>query len=257
MRGLIAFTKKEIMELARTGRLTILLILFVLFGIMNPAIAKLTPWMFEMMGDSLAEQGIVIKEITVDALTSWTQFYKNISMELIVVVVMFSGSLTSEYQKGTLINMLTKGLARWKVLLAKSLVIIGCWTLCYWCCFFITYGYNAYFWDNSIASHVFYGAFCIYVFGLWLISLILLASSFLQANFAVLLMTGGAVAVSYILSMIPSITEKLPSYLMQAGAMLNKTLAAGDFRESMIFTFLLIVINFLIAVVCFNHRNIA
>ena len=45
MKSLIAFIKKEWMEQVRSGRLLILLILFTLFGIMNPAIAKLTPWM--------------------------------------------------------------------------------------------------------------------------------------------------------------------------------------------------------------------
>ena len=48
-----AFLKKEWMEAVRTGRLGILLLVFVLFGIMNPAMAKLTPWMMELMADSL------------------------------------------------------------------------------------------------------------------------------------------------------------------------------------------------------------
>ena len=40
-----AFLKKEWMEMTRTGRMWILVLIFVLFGIMNPAMAKLTPWM--------------------------------------------------------------------------------------------------------------------------------------------------------------------------------------------------------------------
>ena len=40
MRSLIAFIKKEFTEQLRSGRLIILGLLFVLFGIMNPAIAK-------------------------------------------------------------------------------------------------------------------------------------------------------------------------------------------------------------------------
>ena len=43
MKSLLAFMKKEYLEAARTGKIVILILLFVLFGIMNPAIAKLTP----------------------------------------------------------------------------------------------------------------------------------------------------------------------------------------------------------------------
>ena len=48
MKQLAAFTQKEFLELFRTGRFLILAIIFLLFGIMNPAIAKLTPWMMEL-----------------------------------------------------------------------------------------------------------------------------------------------------------------------------------------------------------------
>ena len=68
---------------------------------MNPAIAKLTPWMMESMADSIAETGLVVTAVEVDAMTSWTQFYKNAPMALIVFLLMFAGILTSEYQSGT------------------------------------------------------------------------------------------------------------------------------------------------------------
>lgn len=53
MKSLLAFMKKEWMEQVRSGRLLILVIIFILLGIMNPAVAKLTPWLLEMMADSL------------------------------------------------------------------------------------------------------------------------------------------------------------------------------------------------------------
>lgn len=78
MKSFIAFLKKEVFECIRSGELTFFCILFLIFGIMNPAIAKLTPWMLETLSDSLAEQGMMVTEVTVNALTSWTQFFKNI-----------------------------------------------------------------------------------------------------------------------------------------------------------------------------------
>ena len=123
-----AFLKKEWMEMTRTGRMWILVLIFVLFGIMNPAMAKLTPWMMEMMSDSLADAGFLLTEIQVDVFDSWIQFYKNIPMGLIIFVLMCSGIFTAEYQKGTLIPVVTKGLSRRKILAAKTVVLFvtGC-----------------------------------------------------------------------------------------------------------------------------------
>lgn len=52
MKSFIAFLKKEVFECIRSGELTFFCILFLIFGIMNPAIAKLTPWMLETLSDS-------------------------------------------------------------------------------------------------------------------------------------------------------------------------------------------------------------
>ena len=68
MRSLLAFLKKEVIETFRTGKIVILILLFVLFGIMNPAIAKLTPWLMEMMSEAMAESGLIVTDIQVDAI---------------------------------------------------------------------------------------------------------------------------------------------------------------------------------------------
>ncbi len=99
MRQLIAFAKKELKENWRTGKIITLSALTVIFGIMNPLLAKLTPYLVQAMSTTLAESGISVQKITVDATTSWTQFYKNIPMLLIFFLLLFSGILTSEYQK--------------------------------------------------------------------------------------------------------------------------------------------------------------
>ena len=52
--------------------------------------------MLETLSDSLAEQGMMVTEVTVNALTSWTQFFKNIPIALIVFVFLYSGIFTKE-----------------------------------------------------------------------------------------------------------------------------------------------------------------
>ena len=69
-----ACLKKEWMELCRSGRLLVLLLVFTLFGIMNPAFAKLTPWLMETLSESLADAGLVAASVKIDAMTSWAQF---------------------------------------------------------------------------------------------------------------------------------------------------------------------------------------
>ena len=133
-----AFLRKEWMELYRSGRFLILLLIFTLFGIMNPAVAKLTPWLMETLTDSLAESGLTVTEVTVDAMNSWGQFYKNIPAGIVVFILLCSSSFTGEYQKGTLIPPVTKGLSRRKILLAKALTMFVLWTVMYWLCFGIT-----------------------------------------------------------------------------------------------------------------------
>ena len=71
MRQFLAFTKKEWREQLRTGKFWVLAILFLLFGVSAPAMAKMTPWLYETMRDSLAEQGLVVQAVTVTAFTSW------------------------------------------------------------------------------------------------------------------------------------------------------------------------------------------
>lgn len=115
MNALYAFTVKEFQATIRSGKALILAVLFVIFGIMSPAVAKMTPWLMETMADSFAESGLDVTGVTVNALTSWTQFCKNVPVAMIVFLLIFSGVLTAEYEKGTLTAMVTQGLARWKI----------------------------------------------------------------------------------------------------------------------------------------------
>ncbi len=139
MRRLSALIKKECLEQLRTGKIIILIIICILLGIMNPAIAKLTPWLMQMFSESFADTGITVTEVEINAVTSWVQFFKNIPMGLIVFILLQSSIFTREYQSGTLILTLTKGVKRHKIVCAKALVLIVLWSLFFWIAFFITY----------------------------------------------------------------------------------------------------------------------
>lgn len=255
MKQFTAFFQKEWLELLRSGKLLIILILFMLFGVMNPAMAKLTPWMMELASESLAEAGMIVTEVTVDAMTSWEQYYKNIAVIMLIFFIMVSGIFTAEYQKKTLINMVTKGLDRWKILLAKSAMLLLLWSFVYWLCYGITYGYNAYFWDNGIANHVFFSAFCVYILGVWLVTLIVLMSVIVSANTGVLLLTGGVFGVCYLLGMLSKIKEYLPTQLMGAGALLASG-SASDYYWSIAVCIFGSFLNIGAGILLFNRKNL-
>ena len=198
MKSLLAFIKKETMEQFRSGRLMILGILFVLLGVMNPAVAKITPWLLEILADSLAESGMTVTPVTVSAMDSWVQFFKNMPLGLIVFVLLQSSIFTKEYQSGTLVLSLTKGLERFKVVVSKTVVLTVLWTVGYWLCFGITYGYNAYFWDNSVAQNLILSVVCWWLFGVCVISLMILFSTIANSNTGVLVGTGSVVLASYL-----------------------------------------------------------
>lgn len=256
MKSLIAFMKKEWMDLVRSGRLMILLIVFLLLGIMNPAIAKLTPWMMEMMAESLEETGLVVKEVTIDAMTSWTQFFKNIPIGLIVFVLVGSNLFTKEYGAGTLILVLTKGLGRYKVIAVKAMMLLLTWSACYWMCFGVTYGYNAYFWDNSVAHNLMEAVVFWWVLGIFAMALMVLFSAVVWNSTGVLLGTGGVFVAFYLVGMIPKLTEYMPTYLMSTAGLLAGTAKTSEYMAALVITIGISVLCIGVSVPVFNKKKL-
>lgn len=256
MRQLTAFIKKEGLELLRSGRLVLCLLLSGLFGVMSPAIAKLTPWMTELLSEQLAESGMTIGVVKVDAMTAWTQFYKNMPMLLIVMIILFGGIVVGELQKGTLIPVVAKGMKRQRILGAKTLIMAAVWTGGYFLSFAVTYAYSAYFWDNGIAAHLFFGAVCFWLFGFWLLSVILPASGFAGSAAAVILTVGVSFAVSYVLALIPAVKMYSPAYLLESMPLLTGSAAAGDYAAALCVTAGLTVLDLIAGVWLFNRRQL-
>ncbi len=256
MKSLIAFIKKEWMDLFRSGRLMILLIIFLLFGIMNPAIAQITPWLMETMAESMEQSGLLVTEVTVDAMTSWTQFFKNIPMGLIAFVLISSNLFTKEYSKGTLILVLTKGLNRYKVAVAKAVMLLLTWSACYWLCFGVTYAYNAYFWDNSVAHNLVEAVLFYWIAGVFTVAMMVLFSVVFSNSTGVLLGTGGVFVACYLVAMVPKTAKFLPTKLMSTTGLLAGMEEVSDYREALIVTSVIIVLAFATSVPILNKKKL-
>jgi len=256
MSSLISFMKKEWMEQIRSGRLMILCILFVIFGIMNPAIAKLTPWLLETMADSLAQSGMTVTAVTVTAMDSWVQFFKNFPMGLIAFILLESSIFTKEYQSGTLVLALTKGLKRSNVVISKAAVLAIIWTLGYWMYFGITYAYTAYYWDNSVAQNLMFSIFCCWLLGLWVVILAVFFSTTAKSNTTVLAGTGLVYFAMYLFSLFPKWKKYSPALLMDGNSLIYGIDDIEAYTAAIIVTAVMCVVLFAASIPILNRKQI-
>ncbi|MBK8434017.1 MAG: hypothetical protein IPL28_23205 [Chloroflexi bacterium] len=78
---------------------------------------------------SMAIEGVSITVPEPTAVDAYSQLFKNLTqMGMIVLLLVFGGMLSNEIARGTLLNMLTKGLSRHAVILAKYTVALLLWT---------------------------------------------------------------------------------------------------------------------------------
>ena len=256
MRTLFAFTKKEMLEQLRTSKLVILGIVFLLFGVMNPAVAKLTPWLMEMLADTMEGSGLIITEVKVTALDSWVQFFKNVPMALIIFILLEGGIFTNEYRTGTLTLSLSKGLSRRTVVVSKTVVLMLLWSVGYWLCFGVTYAYNAYFWDNAIAQNLGFSALVWWIFGLWTLALAVLFSVLSASVSGVLLGTGGIAFGSYLLSILPKVSDYLPTRLTDGNSLLYGKLLPEDYAAALVLVLVSGGVCLAVSVPLFNKKQL-
>lgn len=256
MRALFACIKKEFTAQLRTGKLLTLGLVFALLGVMNPATAKLTPWLLEALSESMSESGMTITVAPVTAMDSWVQFFKNIPLALIAFVLLESGIFTGEYRSGTLMLSLTKGLRRYKVVLSKTVALILLWSSGYWLCYGITYVYNAYFWDNSVAQSLGFAATAWWVFGLFVIILSVLFSVLSGGSSGVMLGTGGVVLLSYLLAIIPKLNRYLPTRLADGNSLIYGLEIPGSYLPALLVVSALSFACLAAAILLFNKKQL-
>ena len=256
MRALCAFIKKECTEQIRSGRLWITFALFVLLGIMNPAVAKLTPWLLEIMADSLVESGITVSGVNITAIDSWVQFFKNMPIGLIAFVLLQCAIFTKEYSSGTLVLSLTKGLKRYTVVISKAGVLLVIWSVMYWLCFGITYFYNSYFWDNSVAQNLSLSVVCWWLFGLFVISLMTIFSTVCTTNTEVLFGTGAVVLASYVVGLLPKVNGYLPTKLTDGNSLIYGVAQPKEYIAAITVTAIATAACFAFSIPVFNKKHL-
>ncbi len=123
MKNLITIIKKEFLELVRSKKLLILIILFGFIAISSPIIAKLIPTLLKNMP---ATPGLTISLPDPTWNNAIDQLVKNISqIAMIIIMFMFAGTVADEKNKKTLEITLTKPISRTSFILGKYLANFG------------------------------------------------------------------------------------------------------------------------------------
>ena len=256
MRQLTAFIQKEFTEVTRNSKLLICAIIFILLGIMNPAIAKITPWLVEQFSNATSGAGMLIQTMEISALTSWEQFFKSMPMGIVIFVLMFSGIVAAELQKGTLINIVTKGMPRWKIMVSKLILLLVLWTGMYFASYIITYVYNDFYWDNDTVNNIFFSVLCLYLFGVWLISLIMLMSALADNSAAVSMGVCGVFLLSYLLGIIPTVQDYLPTKLKGSSSLIYELAKPADFTGAIVVVAIWSLADIIMGIFIFNKKNL-
>jgi ABC-2 type transport system permease protein len=215
VRAYFIFLKKELVEYYKTYKLLVMAAAFFIFGLMSPLTAKMMPeimrWAMES-DPTMAGTGMGTMFNNPQAIDAWGQFYNNIGqMGMIVLVVVFSGMLSSELSKGTLTIILTKGLSREAALLSKLTSAFLIWTGCYCLALLVSWGYTEYYFSSAGLPYLVLAVFCMWFFGVFLLALTALMAVLTKtSSLFCMLAVGAAVIVLNILNIIPKVGKFNP-----------------------------------------------
>lgn len=255
MIGYKAFVRKEFLECIRTYKLFVMLFIFVIFGIMSPFFAKLTPELLSMLSNTEDIQ-INLQLPEPSALDSYVQFFKNVTqMGLVIFILVFNGLLAVEVSKGTLIPIVTRGLARSTVILAKFTVASLVWSICYVVALGITLGYTIWLFPSMNLHYLVLSLCCAWIFGIFLIALFLCMSSLTSGNYGGLLGSVIFIGVLMLINIVPVVQAYNPiSLISENTAMLQQGFVLSDIVPAIVITIIGIVAFVILAITSFKKK---
>ncbi|MDR0487896.1 MAG: hypothetical protein LBG99_00565 [Propionibacteriaceae bacterium] len=255
MRSYIAFTKKEFLESFRTYRLVIMVAALAFFGLLSPFTARILP---DILSGMDIGGGVVIELPEPSANDSWAQFFSNISqMGMLVVIIVFCGITANELSKGTLINIVTKGIRRHTVLLAKFTVATLMWTLGYALSLGICLGYTIYFWGTHDLPHAWLTFGAPWLFGVLLI-IVMILGGICTSSITGSLVGVGVIVIGLNLINIAPAAQKYNPISLAGGTfgILDSSATVDDFFPAALICVGVIVVTLVASIVVFDRKQL-
>jgi len=251
----IAFTKKELYESTATFRLYILIAVFILLGVMGPLMALLTPTILE--GLAGGDSGIIIILPEPTAMDSWAQFFSGaVEMGMPILTIIFCGIMSNEFSKGTLINLLTKGLKRHTIILSKFTSAGFLWTIAFLLSVATCYLYTAIYWEAEAINHIFLVFGAPWLFGLFLIAILIFGGILFGNFYGSLFSSIGVAFVLMIANNIPGFSRFNPITVTGTISLIRGTSKPSDFIPAVIVCGILIIMLIIGSIAVFNRKKI-
>lgn len=218
MKFMAAF-KKEWLELVRTKRLLIALVVLVLFGMTSPLMAKMIPEIMTVVpgGEQFA---MMIPTPTINDAVA--QYIKNITQFGVLLALLFGmGSVANEKDKGTAAMVLSKPMPRFTFLLAK----IAANTLLFALALALA-GIGCYYYTSVLFGQLPLMAFLqmnglILMYLLVYVALTVFFSTLTRTQYIAIGLSFGVVIVFGIVSAIPGLSRYIPDILIVNASLLG------------------------------------
>lgn len=233
-------------------RFLILFSVFLVFGMMSAFLAKFTP---EILSAFAADMEMTSNPVPLDA---WKQFYKNISgVGFSAFIILFGSCLSNEYSKGTLVLLVTKGLSRKAVILAKYTAAAVLMTISYWAAYAAAYSYTALLWKDTSLSNVALAAFSLWIVGFLYLSILMIGCVIFKQTFTSILFTGGIVAFISLLGMVEPIAKFNPFILTSKNVdLISGEAVPAEFMMPAFISVVLSIFGLLIAIRIFRKKQL-
>lgn len=240
MTAVWTFFKKEMRETVKTSKAIVLPIVFVFFGIVSPLTAK---YINLLLGVAAKEQGLEIRFSDPTYVDSYLQFFKNLNfMALMVLILIFAGSIVEEKSRGTATLVLTKCLSKKGFVLSKVTAAISLFTGS----FVLSAGAFLYYtwllFPGFPLKGMAWSMLIYWVYAVFTIAVTLLASCLARTFTMAAVGSFGIYALTSLLSSIPKVGKYTPAALQ--GLFMEYLKGAQTISE----TVLPVAITFLLAV---------
>lgn len=250
----INLIKKDFLELLRSRKLLIIVIVLLFISVASPIFAKLTPKILS----GLDMQGITITLPEPTANDSVDQFMKNISqIGMIALIFLVSGSVTEEKNRRNLEILLTKPISRDSFIVSKFITIFLAITSAFILSSGVFYLYTA-----SMFSYLGILAFVILVvnvllYVLAIVSVTILGSTIAKNSiFAAGIGFISFISFSFLIGMFSSVEVFSPGYILSHYKDLFINGWSNEFITSMISSFVVILCAIVSSILIFRKQEI-
>lgn len=244
--------RKEWLELVRTYRLLVVVIVLLFFGLTSPLLAKFTPEMMKL----LPMNGISIQMPPPTVNDAIGQYIKNMAQfGILLAILLTMGTVAQEKDKGTAAMMLVKPLPRGTFITAKYLALAAMFALTLLLAGLASYYYTLLLFEAMDVLHWLVLNALLLLYVMVYVAITLLCSTLTKSQVAAGGSALGALILIGLISAIPGIGRYMPGELISWGTRLMQ----GDTTASWIALAVslgLIVVPLVLAWLIFRNQEL-